>query len=130
MEVMRSKNHSTQLSMALVGCKSDLEEKKVSLSEINEFAQGHGMTYFQTSAKENLLVQDTFEWLLRIALSSQKAAIEKSKHEATRLTLVDACACSAVFPKAIKKKLTKTKSSDKLNTFVVCSSSCFLCMRI
>lgn len=107
--------------VALAGCKADLSEVDVSPQEIQELAQLYSISYFQTSAKNDDSVNDAFEWLLQLCLSYQKAAVEKSKHEATNLSLVDACACSAVFPKAIKKKLklTKTKSSDKLNTFVM-----------
>eukprot|EP01006_Ploeotia_vitrea_P033651 TRINITY_DN65601_c0_g2_i1.p1 TRINITY_DN65601_c0_g2~~TRINITY_DN65601_c0_g2_i1.p1 ORF type:complete len:220 (+),score=27.48 TRINITY_DN65601_c0_g2_i1:97-756(+) len=54
-----------RLSLLLVGTKADLVVKKaVSCQEATQFAEAHGLTYVQTSAKNNQAVDDTFQTLV------------------------------------------------------------------
>ena len=49
----------------LVGNKCDLtEQRQVQTSEAAAFAQSNGMAYMETSAKENINIHETFQYLV------------------------------------------------------------------
>jgi small GTP-binding protein len=56
-----------QVSLVLAGNKSDLEtQRKVTAEEGKMFAQQRGMTFFETSAKNNTNVLECFSELIRL----------------------------------------------------------------
>lgn len=53
------KHSDPSIAKVLVGNKLDLEsERVVSKSEAQKIAQEHGMAYFETSAKDNINIQE------------------------------------------------------------------------
>jgi GTPase SAR1 family protein len=58
------KHADPNISKVLVGNKVDLEEKRViTKSEAQKIAQEHGMDYFETSAKENINIQEVINYI-------------------------------------------------------------------
>jgi Ras-related protein Rab-1A len=58
------RNANKNVIKVLIGNKCDLtEERKVSVQEVNEFAEINGMKYVETSAKDNINVIDAFSTL-------------------------------------------------------------------
>jgi len=58
------RNANKNVIKVLIGNKCDLtEERKVSVQEVNEFAEINGMKYVETSAKDNINVIDAFSIL-------------------------------------------------------------------
>lgn len=109
-------------TVILVGCKSDLSEtaKVVTPTQIENFTATYNLKYFETSAKNNLGVKESFEYVLRAFLLLQKEALDKSKKAAYKMSLLDACACEAIFPKVVKKKIrSNAKPSPGINEFIV-----------
>ena len=51
--------------LVLVGTKCDLiEERQVTVEEIAKFAEKQGLPYFETSAKDNKNIHETFQYIL------------------------------------------------------------------
>ena len=113
------KTSACNIPVVVVGCKSDAEERTVDATQIEQLTQTNLVPYFESSAKENIAVTECFEWLLRSHLLHVKAVIEKSKRAANKMSLVEICACEAVYPKVVKKKL-RGKSISSINVFTVC----------
>lgn len=57
------RDHSEQISIALIGNKSDLEHK-VSDADINEIAKKYNAKYIEVSVKNNYNVQEVFDYLI------------------------------------------------------------------
>ena len=55
------KNASKNVYKILVGNKSDLKNRKITFEKGKEFANLHGMKFFETSAKENRNVEEEFK---------------------------------------------------------------------
>ncbi len=73
------KNANKNIFKLLVGNKCDLEsDRKVSFQEGKEFAEGNGMKFIETSAKDDLKVYDAFEL---IASEIIKSNINKEVNE-------------------------------------------------
>lgn len=59
------KNAEPNISRILVGNKLDLEVNRiVSKSDCQKLAEEHGMEYFETSAKENLNIHDSMNFMI------------------------------------------------------------------
>ena len=63
----------------LIGNKTDLIERVVSKSEAMEFAMTHGLDYFETSAKESINVEETFNQMAKELLEKTQNHIEISR---------------------------------------------------
>ncbi len=73
------KNASKNVYKILVGNKNDMEkERKVSFEKGMEFADLHGMKFFETSAKENKNVEEAFKEMTKDIINSLKKANEKT----------------------------------------------------
>ena len=65
--------------MVLVGNKSDLTESRVITKEQGEeLAQSLGVEYFETSAKQDVNVKQTFETLVDLISEKMAESIEKN----------------------------------------------------
>ena len=72
------KNASKNVYKILVGNKNDMEkERKVSFEKGLEFADLHGMKFFETSAKENKNVEEAFKEMTKDIINSLKKVNEK-----------------------------------------------------
>ena len=73
------KNASKNVYKILVGNKNDMEkERKVSFEKGMEFANLHGMKFFETSAKENKNVEEAFKEMTKDIINSLKKVNEKT----------------------------------------------------
>ena len=73
------KNASKNVYKILVGNKNDMEkERKVSFEKGMEFADLHGMKFFETSAKENKNVEEAFKEMTKDIINSLKKVNEKT----------------------------------------------------
>ena len=67
------KNASKNVYKILVGNKNDLEkDRKVIFEKGKEFANLHGMKFFETSAKENINVEEVFKEMTKDIINSLK----------------------------------------------------------
>ena len=74
------KNASKNVYKILVGNKNDLEKnRKVTFEKGKEFANLHGMKFFETSAKENRNVEEAFKEMTKDIINSLKKVNEKIK---------------------------------------------------
>ena len=74
------KNASKNVYKILVGNKNDLEKnRKITFEKGKEFANLHGMKFFETSAKENKNVEEAFEEMTKDIINSLKKVNEKIK---------------------------------------------------
>jgi len=74
------KNASKNVYKILIGNKNDMEkERKVSFEKGMEFADLHGMKFFETSAKENKNVEEAFKEMTKDIINSLKKVNEKIK---------------------------------------------------
>ena len=64
--------------VVLVGNKCDLSSRIVTREQGNEFAQSLGVMYFETSAKEDVNVKQTFESLVDTISEKMAETIEKN----------------------------------------------------
>ena len=72
------KNASKNVYKILIGNKNDMEkERKVSFEKGMEFADLHGMKFFETSAKENKNVEEAFKEMTKDIINSFKKVNEK-----------------------------------------------------
>ena len=72
------RNASKNVYKILVGNKNDMEkERKVSFEKGMEFANLHGMKFFETSAKENRNVEEAFKEMTKDIINSLKKVNEK-----------------------------------------------------
>ena len=72
------KNASKNVYKILVGNKNDLEKnRKVTFEKGKEFANLHGMKFFETSAKENRNVEEAFKEMTKDIINSFKKVNEK-----------------------------------------------------
>nr|XP_008102112.1 PREDICTED: ras-related protein Rab-7a isoform X1 [Anolis carolinensis] len=58
--------------IAVIGNKTDLENREVSLEEAELWSRLHHATYFETSAKAATNVQEVFQWAVRAALKNRR----------------------------------------------------------
>ena len=72
------KNASKNVYKILVGNKSDLENRKITFEKGKEFANLHGMKFFETSAKENRNVEEAFKEMTKDIINSLKKVNEKA----------------------------------------------------
>ena len=72
------KNASKNVYKILVGNKSDLENRKITFEKGKEFANLHGMKFFETSAKENRNVEEAFKEMTKDIINSLKKVNEKT----------------------------------------------------
>ena len=73
------KNASKNVYKILVGNKNDLEKnRKVTFEKGKEFANLHGMKFFETSAKENRNVEEAFKEMTKDIINSLKKVNEKA----------------------------------------------------
>ena len=73
------KNASKNVYKILIGNKNDLEkDRKVTFEKGKEFANLHGMKFFETSAKENKNVEEAFEEMTKDIINSLKKVNEKA----------------------------------------------------
>lgn len=71
--------------MILVGNKSDLTENRaISYEQGNELAESLGIKYFETSAKENTNIKQTFEALVDEISEKMAESIEKNPNFLSR----------------------------------------------
>ena len=63
-------NAQNNVCKVLVGNKCDREDRKVSFEEGSKLAAEFNMTYFETSAKTNKNVNETFSYLTKDILSN------------------------------------------------------------
>jgi hypothetical protein len=63
------KNFDVQGQVYLVGCKSDVDIE-VPTDEILIFAEGYGVSYLQTSAKDNVGVHEAFTKIVEDAVQA------------------------------------------------------------
>ena len=72
------KNASKNVYKILVGNKNDLEKnRKITFEKGKEFANLHGMKFFETSAKENRNVEEAFKEMTKDIINSFKKVNEK-----------------------------------------------------
>uniref|UniRef100_A0A8D0B5X5 Ras-related protein Rab-7b n=1 Tax=Salvator merianae TaxID=96440 RepID=A0A8D0B5X5_SALMN len=62
--------------IAIIGNKTDLQNREVSLEEAELWSRLHQATYFETSAKEGINVQEVFEWAIRAVLKNRRVSEE------------------------------------------------------
>ena len=72
------KNASKNVYKILVGNKSDLKNRKITFEKGKEFANLHGMKFFETSAKENRNVEEAFKEMTKDIINSLKKVNEKT----------------------------------------------------
>ena len=72
------KNASKNVYKILVGNKSDLKNRKITFEKGKEFANLHGMKFFETSAKENRNVEEAFKEMTKDIINSLKKVNEKA----------------------------------------------------
>nr|XP_060619185.1 ras-related protein Rab-7a-like [Anolis sagrei ordinatus] len=58
--------------IAVIGNKTDLENREVSLEEAELWSRLHHATYFETSAKAATNVQEVFQWAVRAGLKNRR----------------------------------------------------------
>jgi len=58
--------------MIVLANKVDLENREVTKREVDEYCQKEGITYYETSAKENIKVDKAFEHIAKLILSRTK----------------------------------------------------------
>ena len=66
-------NAQNNVSKVLVGNKCDREDRKVSFEEGSKLAAEFNMKYFETSAKTNQNVNETFTYLTKEILSNTES---------------------------------------------------------
>ena len=83
--------------MILVGNKCDLTESRaVTTEEGNEIAESLGIQYFETSAKDNINIKQTFDALVDEISEKMAESIEKNPNFSRKVTrLRDSTADSA-----------------------------------
>ncbi|KAG8129911.1 hypothetical protein E2320_016568 [Naja naja] len=62
--------------VAIIGNKTDLENREVSSEEAEMWSRLHDATYFETSAKTAANVQEVFEWAIRAVLKNRRVPEE------------------------------------------------------
>ena len=68
-EISENCNKETPLSLILFGNKCDDKENiEVKAEEIDELKKKYNIQYFETSAKENINVQEMFEYLIKLTI--------------------------------------------------------------
>ena len=68
--IIINRNISENVHKVLIGNKTDKEEDRVITNEQGiEYAQNHGMNYFETSAKTGFNVDETFKTITRNLIS-------------------------------------------------------------
>lgn len=50
-----------------MGTKLDMGEREVESAELTEYCQNNGMSCFETSAKENIGIDEAFEKIIKLA---------------------------------------------------------------
>jgi GTPase KRas len=77
--ILREKNVDS-ISMVIIGNKCDLEEERVvSLEQGREYAQRVGGSFFETSAKTRINIENTFKEIFRKALKVDQLKLKKDK---------------------------------------------------
>jgi len=61
--IANSKQYAENAPIFLVGCKSDLEEERISFETMSNFAHENDLLIIETSAKENVNVKETFNMI-------------------------------------------------------------------
>ena len=68
------------IAKVLVGNKLDLEDdRKVSKKEAEELAKQHKMDYFETSAKENINIDEVMQYMIESIYKNKTGTGEKPK---------------------------------------------------
>ena len=74
------RNANKNVIKILIGNKCDLNERKVTMKQANEFAEENGMKYIETSAKNNINVVDAFRTLgMELIISSKDDQFSQGK---------------------------------------------------
>lgn len=72
-------NSDPNVSKVLIGNKSDLEKREVSNEQGRQLADEFNMIFFETSAKDDLNVKDTFDYITKKILKDYQNSRIKSK---------------------------------------------------
>ena len=90
-------NADEKIKCVLIGTKCDLDSREVSFDEGDALAEKFGYKFFETSAKNNINIKETFEALVRDILSSYqgdtRSSIKLCKKEATKKKEKDKNCC-------------------------------------
>ena len=74
-------NSNKDVSIVLVGNKIDLNDRKISKEEANEFAFKNGLIYYETSSKEGINIDTPFESLAKDIIKKIKENEENEYNE-------------------------------------------------
>ncbi len=123
-------------NIVLVGHKCDLNEKrKITFDEGKQLADEHGWLFFETSAKENINVTETFMAAARMGLRHVQPKTLTSQHSAVRCHKFDSAAIfgprweqifarQTVHSLALGKTSEQTLDSKMASTFAISGSKC------
>lgn len=75
--------HTTKVGIVLVGNKCDKENRKVLKEEAEDLGKEHGLKYIETSALENIGVEETFDTLGEEILRLRGDSLEKVSSSST-----------------------------------------------
>ena len=104
-------NADEKIKCILIGTKCDMDKREVSEEEGRELANQYGYQFFETSAKENINIDETFEALVTEILSNFK----DNKRESLTLSTNNIGKKKKMRKKKTKKKKTKKKKTKKKN---------------
>lgn len=60
----------------VLGSKCDKDDRQVEKNEVSEYCEAQGMSSFETSAKENIGIDDAFENIIKLAAEYHNEDIE------------------------------------------------------
>jgi len=80
-QILRDKN-KTQVPMVVIGNKSDLQSREVTIQEGSELAKTFKAPFFETSAKTRINIEESFKELVREIRRIRKEQEDKRQKEA------------------------------------------------
>lgn len=84
---LKNANSNARLKMALIGNKCDLQEREVPKEEGEKKAAELGMTFFETSAKDNSGIKECYEFVINSVI---EANLDRAKKKMQTVSLEEA----------------------------------------
>ena len=82
LEELEKKKNIEEMSLVLVGNKIDLNDKReVSIDDINKFSQERKIKYFETSAKNNIGIEEMMNYIVKKTLKIIKKRNDENNEE-------------------------------------------------